>query len=160
MKNRRGRVELLLTVIDQAYEKKAWHGTNLKGSIRGLTAEEALWTPSNQRHSIRDLVLHAAYWKYTVRRRLLREKRGSFPLKGSNFFPLDGEFGEKEWRDCVKLLDEQHRLLRTAVSDLADEDLTVKSGKYVISDLVHGIAGHDLYHAGQIQLLKRLREVT
>ena len=155
----RARVELLLTIIDQAYEKRAWHGPNLRGSIRGLSAVAASWKPAEERHSIRDLVLHAAYWKYTVRRRLLGEKRGSFPVKGSNFFPIEEDFGEIEWRACVVLLDEQHRALRAAVSRLSDDDLegSVGRGKYLTSDLIHGIAAHDVYHAGQIQLLKRLQ---
>src|SRR6266446_6027379 len=81
-------IRLLVSLIDQAYEKKAWHGPNLKGSLRGLTAAEAAWRPQPQRRSIAEIVLHAAYWKYIVRRRLRSEKRGSFDLKGSNWFPV------------------------------------------------------------------------
>jgi hypothetical protein len=67
-------IQLLLELIDQSYNKKSWHGTNLRGSIRGLTAREALWRPSSSRHNIWEIVVHCAYWKYAVRRRILGEK--------------------------------------------------------------------------------------
>ena len=70
-------IHLLLQLIDEAYEKRAWQGTNLRGSLRGLTAQEAAWRPAPERHNIWEIVLHAAYWKYIVHRRLLGEKKGS-----------------------------------------------------------------------------------
>ncbi len=69
-------VALLLRVMDQAYDQKSWHGTTLRGSLRGLTAEEALWRPGPNRHNIWELTLHAAYWKYIVRRRLAGDSVG------------------------------------------------------------------------------------
>src|SRR5262245_48041493 len=94
----------LLTILDQAYDRRSWHGTNLRGSIRGLSAKRAAWRPARGRHNIWELVVHAAYWKYVVRRRLGREARGSFPLKGSNWFerPLEGT--DHAWRADVLLL--------------------------------------------------------
>src|SRR5580700_7885981 len=77
---------MLLVGLDEAFDKKSWHGPNLRGAIRGVTAAQAAWRPAGDRHNIWELTLHAAYWKYVVRRKLLREKRGSFVLKGSNFF--------------------------------------------------------------------------
>ena len=62
--------DLLLRILDDAYERKAWHGTNLRGSLRGVTADEARWRPAPGRHNIWELAVHCAYWKYTVRRKL------------------------------------------------------------------------------------------
>lgn len=86
------RVAVLLRLIDQAYDKKSWHGTNLRGSLRGLSAEDAAWRPAVGRHNIWELAVHAAYWKYSVLRRLRGGERGGFPVKGSNWFrrPEDG----------------------------------------------------------------------
>jgi hypothetical protein len=136
----------------------AWHGPNLKGTIRGLGAELAQKRPAPNRHNIWELVVHCAYWKYAVRRRLLGEKRGSFPLKGSNWFRCPGELTEKSWKKTVSLLDEQHRLLRDAVARMGREMIwAVPTGSKVSTlTLISGIASHDLYHAGQIQLIKRL----
>jgi len=153
-------INILLHLIDQAYDKKAWHGTNLRGSIRGLSIEQALLRPAPERHNIWEIVVHAAYWKYIVRRRTLGEKKGSFPLKGSNWFPRDGGLTEKDWRDDIALLEETHRLLREAIAALKPKDLPVIPSGSKVSNLaiLHGIASHDLYHTGQIQLLKRLQK--
>ena len=102
--------------------------------------------------------MHAAYWKYAVRRRLTGEKRGSFPLKGSNWFPRPSA-DVKLWKADVRLLDDSHRALREAIAGLADRDLggPVPGSPFDNRGLIAGIIAHDLYHAGQIQLLKRLR---
>lgn len=153
-------ITVLLRLIDQAFDHRAWHGTNLRGSIRGLKAEDVSWRPAPGRHNIWETVVHAAYWKYTVRRRLLEEARGSFPLKGSNWFerPVDGA-GDREWKSDVALLVETHETLREAIARLTPADLGYKPRGSKVSNLtlITGIASHDLYHAGQIQLLKRLR---
>ncbi len=152
-------IRLLLRLVDESYDRKAWHGPNLKGSIRGLSAHEAAWRPSPGRHSIADNVVHSAYWKYAVRRRLCDEKRGSFALKGSNWFVLPFPLSESTWKEFVGLLDAEHRSLRTAIASFPAEQLDdfPKGGKVRFLSLLHGIAMHDVYHAGQIQLLKRLR---
>jgi hypothetical protein len=152
------RIRLLLELIDQAYERQAWHGPNLKGSLRGVGAQTAAWRPGPGRHSIRDLALHAAYWKYTVRRHLTGEKRGSFPVPGSNWFPQPPDLSEREWKETRDVLEEMHKTLRTAIEQLPPGRLDAYSGgtRHTFARLIYGIASHDLYHAGQIQLIKRL----
>ncbi len=150
---------LLLTLLDQAYDRPAWHGSNLRGSVRRLTAKEAAWRPGKGRHNIWEIVVHCAYWKYVVRRRILHEKRGSFPLKGSNWFFRHGVEGQEVWKADLALLEESHRALRSAVASLGPRDLSRRSaiGTWTLLQMVEGAASHDLYHAGQIQLLKRLQ---
>src|ERR687894_2042005 len=110
-------IEIVLAMFDQAFDRRSWHGTNLRGSIRGMTAREAAWRPATGRRNSWELALHAAYWKYTVRRRLTGEARGSFPLEGSNFFERPaGEPTEGAWRADVRLLVETHKTLREAVA--------------------------------------------
>jgi len=151
-------IELLLRIIDQSYDHHAWHGTNLRGSLRGVALEEAAWRPGPGRHNIWEVAVHTAYWKYIVRRRLFGEKRGSFPLKGSNWFVRRLADGKQAWAADLKLLAETHRRLREAVSSLKDRQLYLKSRGSKVSNAatIYGIASHDVYHAGQIQLLKRL----
>lgn len=151
---------ILLRLIDEAYDRRSWHGTNLRGSIRGLRARDVVWRPAPRRHNIWEIVVHAAYWKYAVRRRLLHEKRGSFPLDGSNWFvrSATGRDAEAKWRADLQLLRNQHLRLREAVEQFLREDGAMKatSRNRTTLWLITGIAAHDLYHAGQIQLLKRL----
>ena len=149
------RMAELLRLIDEAYEVKTWHGPNLRGSLRGLSAHEASRRPAPGRHNIWEVAVHAAYWKYTVRRRILGEKRGSFPLKGSNWFtrPAPGA----DWKADLRLLDDVHRGMRDAIAALDESDLPKKPPGSKVSNeaIISGIAFHDVYHAGQIQLLKR-----
>jgi hypothetical protein len=154
----RAAVASLLEQIDEAYDRRSWHGTNLRGALRGVTVDQAAWRPAPGRHDIWEIVLHAAYWKYAVWRRLTGEKRGTFARTGSNWFPTPTPPTEARWRADVKLLGECHRDLREAVADLSDADLGRRAagGKEAVGRLVRGIAAHDLYHAGQVQLLKRL----
>src|SRR5262245_40337231 len=107
-------IDLLLKLLDASFEKKAWHGPNLRGSSRDVTAQQAARRPAPERHNICEVVFHAAYWKYSVRRRLLVERRGSFPLKGSNWFERPTELTEEAWRADVALLEDTHRSLRVA----------------------------------------------
>ena len=88
-------IEQLLGLLDEAYIRAAWHGPNLRGSIRGLTVREASWRPKSGRHNIWEIVVHAAYWKYAVKRQLIGEKRGSFSLHGSNWFTRPVDRAEK-----------------------------------------------------------------
>jgi hypothetical protein len=149
---------LLLEIIDRAYNRRSWHGTNLRGSIRGLTATQASRRPAKGRHNIWEIVVHAAYWKYAVRRRLTGEPRGSFPLDGSNWFVRNAG-SDAAWAGDIALLDETHGALRSAVEALSKRDLNRRSAGSSVTnlELITGIAAHDLYHAGQVQLLKRLR---
>lgn len=153
-------LRLLLDLVDEAFDRKSWHGTTLFGSLRGLTAAQATKRPGRGRHNIWELVVHAAYWKYAVRRRLTGERRGSFAYKGSNWFerPVSAAGRERAFAADIRLLVDEHRKLREAMVRLPPRQLSKRiSGKrYSASWLIRGIAAHDLYHAGQIQLLKKL----
>jgi hypothetical protein len=140
--------DLLRRLLDEAFNRRAWHGPNLLGSLRGLTARQAARRPGRDRHSIWELALHAAYWKYVIRRRLLGLKRGSFPRTPSNFPAPPSPATDRAWKDDVAFLAREHRLLREAV-DRAP--LTPR-----LLFLIRGAAMHDVYHAGQIRLIRRL----
>jgi uncharacterized damage-inducible protein DinB len=150
-------IALLVRILDQAFEKRSWHGTNLKGSLRGLDVAEASFRPGPGRHSIQELAVHAAYWKYAVLRRLTGEKRGSFPEKGSNWFARPGG-DAAAWKRDLALLVAMHARLRAAVAALDPKllDAVPRGSRFTYRDLVAGAAAHDVYHAGQIQLLKRM----
>ena len=210
-----GALAVLLAAVDQAFQRKSWHGPNLRGALRGVTAGHAVWRPARGRHNIWELALHAAYWKYIVARRLRgRAARGGFPLPGRDFFarpygsplgdlaqilpdspdtgpPLPTGAGsgagpgaatgfgsvsgagpgsgaaasppvvsESDWRRELELLVAMHCDMRAAIAALAPATLdrpSASGSKTTARDLILGAAAHDLYHAGQIQLLKRLQ---
>jgi hypothetical protein len=157
-------IEELLHLVDEAFDTKAWHGPTLRGALRGVTAGQAAWRASRGSHNIWELTIHAAYWKYAVRRMLTSDKRGSFARTGSNWFPRPSDPGaaaqpeERAWQAEVKLLAAEHRQLRASIAGLTPDALgrRVARKPYTVGFVVRGIAAHDLYHAGQIQLLKRM----
>jgi len=150
---------LILALLDEAYSRKAWHGPNLRGALRGVSAREAAWRPSAARHNIWELTVHASYWKYAVRRILTGERRGSFSEKGSNWFRRPTSATPGAWRRDVARLDAEHRRLRDVVAGLPATGLSrrLPGSKYATARLLYGVASHDLYHTGQIQLLKVLQ---
>ena len=145
--------DLVLALLDEAYEKRTWHGPNLRQSLRGVTAKQAAWRPGPGRHNIWEVALHAAYWKYAVRRRVEGGKRGSFTLKGSNFFarPEKGKLTQVAWSADKALLEQEHRRMRAAIERV----LRTPRGTKILR-MLYGVALHDIYHAGQIRLLRRL----
>lgn len=150
----------LISLLEEGFRKRAWHGTNLLGSIRGLDLSTALWRPALGRHNIWELIVHCAYWKYAVTRMLTGAKRGSFEYEGSNFFPRDGGSTDDLKRD-IRLLRRCHRELVAAAAKVKPGELGKKAPtarKWTRDQAIRGAACHDVYHAGQIQLLKRLRE--
>jgi len=145
-------------IIEEAYYKKAWHGPNLHSSLKGVTADDSLRRPSKDRHNIYEITVHSSYWVYRVIQRIRRNREIKFPLKGINWFESPNTLSEAEWKKQKKLLNELHEELYSLVLDLIDEDFLIKADgeKQKISMLLIGIAMHDVYHAGQIQLVKKL----
>ena len=143
-------ISCLLTILDEAFDKKSWHGPNLRSAIRGVTAKQAAWRPAKGTHNIWEYTLHAAYWKYVVRRAITGDKRGSFALEGSNFFPRPQDSGEGAWKKDVQILLTAHQDLRYAVTHKK------ANASEKLLQMIRGAAAHDLYHAGQIRLIRRL----
>jgi len=150
-------VSVLLRTLDQAFRAKAWHGSTLRGALSRVTPEEAAWRPTPDRHNIWEITVHCAYWKYIAVRRLA-ERPPEFPLAGSDWFPRPQTVSRKTWWEDLDLLDRMHEALWDAIAGLTDADLTQYPRGTATSteDLVRGVAFHDVYHCGQIQLLKRM----
>ncbi len=147
--------EWILSLLEEGYDCKTWHGPNLRQSLKGISAKQAAWRPAPGRHNIWELALHAAYWKYAVRRKLEGGKRGSFVLEGSNFFerPQKGNLNEGAWRSDLSLLDKEHRALQKSIRQVLQKPFSPKTLR-----MLYGVALHDVYHSGQIRLLRRLAE--
>ena len=159
MSEERGRIELLVTGLEQAYRRKSWHGTTFRGGLSRVDATMAVWRPGPDRPNIWEIAVHAAYWKHNVWRRVGKGDTPDFPLSGSDWFDRPaGEVTERRWKADLALLKQMHEGLVDAVSELVDADLSRVPGRGTTSveDLVRGAAYHDAHHGGQVQLLKRL----
>jgi uncharacterized damage-inducible protein DinB len=128
-----------------------------------VTAEEANWRPGPRRKSIWDLTLHIAYWKYAVRRRLehrtASDRSARFDRVPSNWPKPPQSADAQAWTADVALLRSEHEKLLKAIASVRPPQLMRKSGgkgEWTYAELILGIAQHDAYHIGQIQMLKRL----
>ena len=152
-------IDPLLRYVDQAFDRRSWHGPNLIGALRGVKPDLAIWRPHEGRHNIAELAIHAAYWKYRVVRLICDEPPPSFQLAGSNFIARNPPYAAREWKADRDLLISWHRRFRATVASLAGSRLReVVTNSFTVEEAVAGVAAHDLYHAGQIQLLKRLHD--
>jgi hypothetical protein len=155
----RSAVELIRDTIAPA-RGQAWHGGPTPvGAVRGVSAAAAHWTPAPGRSSIWRLTLHIAYWKYTVRRHLVRAPIPCFPRHPANFPAVPRRPDEALWRADRALLAAEHRLLAEAISPFPPGKLgtiPVAGKRWTFEQMLIGVAMHDAYHTGQIQLLKRL----
>ncbi len=91
-------------VAGASVPQKSWHGTNLRGSIRGLSIEQACWKPDSNRHSIWEHVLHSAYWKYSIADASTTSPKAVFPYKGNNWFTI-ADLDPAHWKRDIKLLE-------------------------------------------------------
>ena len=154
------RLEEVLGLLDPKPGKRLWYGgATPLGCLRGVTAVQAAWQPSPGRHSIWALTLHLAYWKYAVKRILEDAPKGGFPRSPANWPQVPDAADEKSWKTDRTLLRSEHERLVQAVRELSPRQLDKKapgSGNYRYIDLLFGVVTHDVYHVGQIQMLKRL----
>jgi uncharacterized damage-inducible protein DinB len=154
-----GRYEIqrILDQMDRAFSGDAWHGPPLMGLLEGVPAEDASKHPVKNAHSIWELVRHIDAWNTVVHRRIENQIVDVTPEQD---WPPVWEVSEVEWKRALDNLKESRGRLRESVERLRDDELEEvadknKSSRYV---LLHGIVQHDLYHAGQIAILKKALE--
>ena len=147
-------VDRIADQLRRAYEGEAWHGPPLKQILAGVTAEQAARRPVANAHTIWELVLHIAVWESVVRRRLAGEVTDPSPEQD---WPPVRDTSEAAWKKALADLEHGHLQLRQSVATLNDTQLSDKvPGKnYSRYGMLHGVVQHDLYHAGQIALLKK-----
>ncbi len=152
-------MDLLRWNLQPATGRKNWHGgPSPVGALRGVDPAQAAWRATPRRKSIWELALHVAYWKYTVRRHLVPGDHPRFPRSPANFPRLPDPANEAAWGADVALLRSEHDRLVEAVRAFDGRLDAVPAGgkRWTHGELILGIAAHDAYHTGQIQLLKRL----
>ena len=149
--------DALLALLDEAFDRKAWHGPNLTGALRGVDVRLAAWRPAPGRNTIWELTLHCAYWKNVVLARISGERR-ELPWPGANFPEVPAAADAREWTRTRSALRDAHRALRAAVERLSDAEIASPRPGQARARLEHirGAALHDVYHAGQISLIARM----
>jgi uncharacterized damage-inducible protein DinB len=147
-------VERILGELQRAFEGDAWHGPAVLELLTDVTVEQAAARPIAGAHSIWELVLHIAAWESAGRRRLEGDRAD---LPDEENFPPVNDPSEAAWQQTIELLKAGHRRLRDAISRLDESrlDEPVMDGMRSCYITLHGVIQHDLYHAGQIAILKK-----
>jgi hypothetical protein len=142
-------------ILDEGYGAGAWYGADLRAAIGDVRAAAAFTRPAKGRHNIAEVALHAAFWADEAVSRLTGAPRAKFPLDGEDWFELNDD-STLSWKKVAATLERSQQRLSQAVSEIASGARTSPLGEAERFDLVVGISGHAAYHAGQIQLIKKL----
>jgi len=149
-------IERIVDELEQAYQGPTWHGPSVKEALKGITAGIAARRMVEKAHTIWELAHHIGAWADIPRRRLLGEKVELTPELN---FPPVRETTESAWQRSLEELAERQRKLVDFVRSMDEKrlDETYKDGEtvYTVYAVLHGIAQHHVYHAGQIALLKK-----
>ena len=145
--------------LRRAFDGEAWHGDSVFEILEGVTAEQAAARPIKHAHTIWELVLHIAAWDGAVLQRL---GGVAVTLSDAENFPAATDASETAWRKERAEVRLVHEKLVVAVAALPDSRLDdIVPGKeeegvhYTFYYMLHGVVQHELYHAGQIALLKK-----
>jgi len=142
-------------VLDEGYGPGAWYGSDLRAATADVGPQMAFRRPGEGRRSIAEIALHHAYWAGEIERKLSGGPARPFPLEGEDWFDLpDGS--RLSWASVQATLEAAHDRLSRTVEAIAAGRAPSPLGEAERFDLVLGITGHAAYHAGQIQLVKKL----
>jgi uncharacterized damage-inducible protein DinB len=144
--------------LSRAFDGDAWHGDSVLEILEGVTAAQAAARPIARAHTIWELVVHIAAWDGAVLRRL---GGVAVTLSDAENFPPVTDASEAAWRKALAQVRRVHEELVAAVAALPDSWLDdIVPGKegahYTFYYMLHGAVQHELYHAGQIALLKKM----
>lgn len=152
------KIEEISRIADQlkrAFEGDAWHGPAVLEVLEGVNARAAASKPIPGAHSIWEIVLHIAAWDGAIRRRMGGQ---ALELSSKQDFPPVNDTSDSAWQSALENLKQRHAELIEALLAMPDYRLTAQvPGKdYDFYHMLHGAVQHELYHAGQIALLKKI----
>lgn len=142
-------------ILEEGYGPGAWYGSDLRAAVAEVTPATAFTRPAKGRHNIAEVALHHAYWSGQIAGKLTGSAAAPFPVEGEDWFEVADE-SRLSWSAITAALEASQQRLSQAVSEIASGARTSPLGEAERFDLVVGITGHAAYHAGQIQLIKKL----
>ena len=150
---------LIADQLRRAFYGEAWHGPALIELLADVDAAAAAAKPLPNAHSIWELVLHVAVWDNAAMVRLDGKK---FQPTGVDNFPRVSKATEAAWRKAVAATKRTHDKLVKVVAGLPESRLRdrVPGKRYDFCHMFHGVVQHELYHAGQIAILKKTQNLS
>ncbi len=143
-------------VLSEGYGPGAWHGADLKAALAGVTPALAFWRPAAGRHNIAEIALHHAYCTRAVRAQMSGVPAEPFILEGDDWFDVPDDTA-LTWQKIQATVDTEQRRLMAIVADIEAGKTPSPLADAERFNLALGITCHAIYHAGQVQLIKRLR---
>ena len=150
-------VPLESRVLTEGYGAGAWHGPDMKAALADVKPVLAFWSPASGRHNIAELVLHHAYYVRAVRSQISGQPAEPFVLPGEDWFAADDQ-KPMSWPKIQATLESEQQRLAELVAAIAAGTVTPGMAAPDRFNLILGITCHAIYHAGQVQLIKRLRQ--
>lgn len=153
-----GEVERILDQFRRAFDGEAWHGPSVLQLLDGITARQAAAHPIPGAHSIWELTLHIAAWERACKRRLEGDPA---QLSDQEDWRPNNDTSEAAWESTKQHLIDNHRELLNAIAKVDESRLNepiIMNSASSIYVTLHGVVQHDLYHAGQIAMLKKALE--
>ena len=150
-----GEITRIEDQLKRSFHGPAWHGPALGQILARVTAEQAAAKPIEGRHSIWEIVAHSSVWQRTVRERL--QGRPIVSLPDDVDWPPVLDESPEAWAEAVRELRSEYELLRDEALTWRHKNLseTTESQRYTVYEMLHGVVQHNLYHAGQINILKK-----
>ncbi len=144
-----------LDLLDRAYKKEAWHGPSLAETLDGVSAQLAAKRPLKGAHTIWELVNHIASWNEIVAERLAGGKPQVTAER--NFPPMPKRPTPAAWKASLRRLGRTEAQFRAAVAKFPGRKIGRRrpGTQATWNVLIHGQIQHQLYHAGQIAMLRR-----
>ncbi|HEV8588421.1 MAG TPA: DinB family protein [Pyrinomonadaceae bacterium] len=149
-------IERILDQLKRAYEGGAWHGPSVREVLEGVTAQQAHARRLPNGHTIYELVRHIAVWEDAGRRRLEGDP-ANIAISSPEDWPPPNDTSEAAWEQAKAALDRRHQALVEAITRVSESrlDEPIVAGKSSVYVTLHGVIQHDLYHAGQMAILKK-----
>lgn len=146
-------IDLVVEQLRTTFEGRAWHGPPFTVQLDGVDAGQAIAHPIEGRHSIWEIVNHATFWMEKTRKAL--EGEAMPDIKGTEDWPSAGKT-EEEWAEAKAALRRTYEALVESVTSFDGTRLgeTVPGRRYNFSAMLHGIVDHNVYHMGQIAILR------
>ena len=146
-------VKFLRDQIETTYKGDSWHGPNLVNTLKGIDYKQAMKRPIEHRHTIWELTDHTSFWMEEVWKSV-KDHKGLEPDMDKNWPEMGAT--EEEWQQSVARLEAAVNMVLDALAEWREEHLyeMVPGEKYTFKQMLHGAVHHNLYHAGQINLLR------
>jgi uncharacterized damage-inducible protein DinB len=148
---------LILKMFQNNWDGKMWYGGNIMYALKGISADKAFEKKPSQAHNVYELVMHMICWRKFVAEYLKGNVEYKVEINSELDWPVNYEPSPQAWELALRTLEKLQLELVELMPNVTDQQLTefVAGKKFTWYDFLHGLLHHDIYHSGQIAVLKK-----